>query len=124
MPNAFSRILRWISALAAAVALKWLFDKVLWDPLDGLLARGTMDFEHAELITAVLSYLVPLTLAAGGYAILFGRQAPDDRPVLRKHPWQSPPLIIGTLIIVVALIAGISYGRLFGLPSIALPPAR
>ena len=120
MLSALSRLLKWICALVAAVVLKWLFDEVLWDPLDQLLARTT-DFERAELITAVLSYLVPLALAVVGYAMLFARQAADDRPVLRKHPWQSRRLIVGVLVVIVALIAGTSYGRVFKLPQISLP---
>jgi hypothetical protein len=121
MPHALKRILQFVSALLLAAALKWLFDRVLWDFIFGLFDRMT-DFVRAEFITAVLSYLVPLALAALAFWMLFERYAEEDTmPVLRKHPWQSRRLIAAVLIAGVALMAGTSYGRVFGLPSVTLP---
>ncbi len=123
MPKLVARLLPWIVGPLLAVAFKWLFDRVLWDWLTQWLDR-VVDFERVAVIVAIASYLVPLVAAAWITARLFPGD-PDDRtiPVLRKHPWQSKPLIAGVLIVVVAVIAGTEYGRLFGLPSIALPAA-
>jgi len=123
MPKLFARVLPWIVGPLLAVGLKWLFDRALWDLLTQWLDR-VIDFERVAVIVAITSYLVPLAAAAWITARLFPGDAEDRTiPVLRKHPWQSKPLIAGVLIVVVAVIAGTEYGRLFGLPSIALPAA-
>lgn len=123
MSNALSRIIAVLGGLASAVVLKWVFDRWLWDISFKWLARMA-DFDKAEQITALLSYLVPLAAAAVTYVVLSPHSPEDDRPALRKSPWQSQRLIIGLLVIVTATIAGLSYGRLFGLPSITLPQSR
>ena len=82
------------------------------------------DFDKAESITAVLSYLIPLAAAVLAYVVLSPHSPKDDRPALRKRPWQSKPLIVGLLVIIAATIGGLSYGRLFGLPSVTLPQSR
>jgi hypothetical protein len=123
MSNVLSRIIAAFGGLVSAVVLKWAFDRWLWDLSFRALALMT-DFDKAESITAVLSYLVPLAAAVLAYRVLAPHSPQDDRPVLRKRPWQSQRLIVGLLVIVVATIAGLSYGRLFGLPFVTLPPAR
>jgi hypothetical protein len=123
MSNGLSRIIAVLGGLASAVVLKWAFDHWLFDLSFRLLVL-MVDFEMAELITAVLSYLVPLAAAALAYAALSPHPPKDERPALRKQPWQSQGLIVGLLVIVAATIAGLSYGRVFGLPSITLPQSR
>lgn len=124
MSNALSRIMAGLGGLASAVVLKWAFDHWLWDFSFRRLVGPLSDNENAESITAVLSYLVPLAAAAVAYAVLSPHSPDEDRPALRKQPWQSQRLIVGLLVIVVATIAGLSYGRVFGLPSLTLPQAR
>lgn len=123
MSSALSRIIAVLSGIASAVVLKWVFDQWLWDSSFQRLAPIS-DNEKAESITAVLSYLVPLTAAAFAYAAFSAHAPEEDRPALRKHPWQSRRFIIGLLVIVVATIAGLTVGRLFGLPTLTLPQAR
>jgi len=112
-----------LGGLASAVVLKLSFDYLLWDVCFKWLAL-MVDFEKSESITAVLSYLVPMTAAALAYAVLLPHSPADDRPALRKQPWQSQRLVVGLLVIVAASIAGLSYGRVFGLPSVTLPQPR
>jgi hypothetical protein len=123
MPNALSRIIAVLGGLASAVVFKWAFDRWLWDISFRWLTL-IADFEKAERITAVLSYLVPLAAAALAYAVLSPHSPKDDSPALRKRPWQSQRLIVGLLVIVAATVAGLSYGRVFGLPSVTLPQSR
>jgi hypothetical protein len=123
MANALSRIIAAIGGLVSAIVLKWVFDRWLWD----LSFRGLTlmaDFDEAESITAVLSYLVPLAAAVLAYVVLSPHSPKDERPVLRKRPWQSKPVVVGLLVIIAATIGGLSYGRLFGLPSVTLPESR
>jgi hypothetical protein len=123
MPTIFSRSVAVLGGVASAVVLKWAFDYWLWDFSFQRLAL-MLDFDKAEAITAVLSYLVPLASAALAHAALSPHPPEDDSPALRKPPWQSPRLIVGVLIIIAAMIAGPSLGRFFGLPSITLPQYR
>jgi amino acid transporter len=123
MSNALSRNIAVLGGIASAAVLKWAFDHWLWDVSFRRLAL-MVDFEMAEPITAVLSYLVPLTTAALAYAVLSPHPPKDDRPALRKLPWQSQRVIVGLLVIVAATIGGLSLGRVFGLPSITLPQSR
>ena len=123
MSNAFSRLSAVLGGVASAVVLKWAFDHWLWDISFQRLCLVT-DSETAEPITAVLSYLIPLAAAVLAYAALSPHSTGDDRPVLRRHPWQSRRLIVGLLVIVAATIAGLSYGRIFGLPMVTLPNPR
>ena len=116
-------VLSWICGCAIAVGTKWLFDRALWDWLTKWLDR-LVEFERVATIVAIASYLVPLTLAVLVSVKLFpGEPVDKSLPSLRKRPWESKPLIVSVLIVVAAVVAGISYGRLFGLPSIALPAA-
>jgi len=114
-----------LAGFASAVVLKWTFDHWLWDvsfqwlsPLAG--------YESAESITAVLSYLGSLAAAVLASKVLSPHSSSDEdeRPALRQHPWQSPHLRVGLIVIVAATIAGLSYGRVFGLPSVTLPQSR
>jgi hypothetical protein len=123
MSKVRSRIIAVIGGLASAVIIKWAFDRWVWDVGFQQLARF-VDFDMAASVSAVLSYLVPLAAACLAYAALSPHSSKDDHPSLRKHPWQSRRLIVGLLIVIVATIAGLSYGRIFGLPSITLPRAR
>jgi hypothetical protein len=123
MSNWLSRIIGVLGGLASAVALKWVFDHWLWDISFRWLVLIT-DFEQAESITAVLSYVLPLAAAVLAYALLSPHSPKDARPALRKQPWQSQRLIVGLLVLIAATIAGLSYGRVFGLPSITLPQSR
>jgi hypothetical protein len=123
MPNKFPRSVAVLGGVASAVVLKWAFDYWLWDVAFQGFAR-MVDFDKAEAITAVLSYLVPLAGAALAYATLSPPPPEDDSPALRKPPWQSQRLIVGVLIVIAAMIAGPSLGRFFGLPSITLPQYR
>jgi hypothetical protein len=121
MPTILSRILPWVTAVVLAAALKWVFDRVLWDIFSHWLDHG-LDFEKTALIVGIASFLLPLAAAVLISIRLFPGPAVDPTlPVLGKHPWQSKPLIVGVLIVVVAVMAGTSYGRLFGLPHINLP---
>jgi hypothetical protein len=123
MSKALSRLTAVLGGLVSAVVLKWVFDHWLWDFSFQRLAPLS-DNEKAESITAVLSYLVPLAAACLAYAALSPHSPKEDQPALRKQPWQSRRLIVGLLVIIVAMIAGLSYGRVFGLPSLTLPQAR
>jgi hypothetical protein len=123
MSNGFLRIIAVLGGLALAVVLKWVFDHWLWDASFQRLVL-VADFEQAESITAELSYLIPLAAAALAYALLSPQLPKDDRPALRKHPWQSQRLIVGLLVVVAATIAGLSCGRVFALPSVTLPQTR
>src|SRR5580700_5200615 len=118
-----SRLIAVSGGLASAVVIKWVFDRGLWDiSFVGLF--HLFDSDTAEPLTAVLSYLVPLTAGVAVHAALLPKQPEDDRAFLRKRPWQSRRIIAALLIIVAAIVAGLSYGRVFGLPSIALPQPR
>jgi hypothetical protein len=124
MSNALSRVIAVLGGLASAVVFKWAFDLWLWDVSFRWLVLMA-DFEKAESITAVLSYLVPLAAAALAYTLLSPHPPTNDHPPsLRKHPWQSQRLMVGLLVIIAATIAGLSYGRVFGLPSVTLPQSR
>jgi hypothetical protein len=123
MSKLFSRILAVLGGLISAVVCKWVFDHWLWDAIFGWLAAVT-DFGKAESITAVLSYLLPLVAGTLAYVALSPHAPENDRPALRKSPWQSGRFIVGLLVIIAAAIAGLSYGRVFGLPSITLPQSR
>jgi hypothetical protein len=124
MSNRLLQIRAVLGGLACAVVLKWTFDHWLWDVSFRWLTHMA-EFETAESVTAVLSYLVSLGAAARMYAALSPHSSEDDdRPALRRHPWQSPYLIVGLIVIVAATIAGLSYGRVFGLPSVTLPQSR
>ena len=119
-----SRVTALSAGLASAVITKWAFDCLLWDASFRWLAH-MVDFETAEAVTEVLSYLLPLTAAAATYSMLSPRPPEqDDRVVLRKPPWQSQYLIVGVTVIVAAIVAGLSYGRVFGMPSMTLPQTR
>jgi hypothetical protein len=123
MSDARSRIIAGLGGIAAAAALKWIFDRWLWD----VAFRGLVhlaDFDPAELVTAILSYLLPLFAGVLVYVRLAPASPVDDRPMLRKRPWQSGRFIVSVIVIVAALIGGLSYGRLSGLPSVTLPSAR
>jgi hypothetical protein len=115
-----SRLIAASGGLASAVVVKWVFDRGLWDICFVWLFH-LFDIDTAEPMTAVLSYLIPLTAGAVVHAALLPRQPEDDRVFLRKRPWQSPRLIAGLLVIVAAVVAGLSYGRVFGLPAVTLP---
>ena len=123
MRTLLARPLSWIWGAALTVGLKWVYDRVLWDPLTKLLDK-IIDFERVEIIVAIGSYLLPLVAAVLITVRMFPGEAVDHTlPALRRHPWQSKRLVAVVLIAVIAVIAGTSYGRLFGLPSIALPSA-
>jgi amino acid transporter len=123
MFNVLSRYMAVLGSIASAVALKWVFDRWLWDASFQRLAL-IFDFEKAEPIVAVLSYLVPLATAVVAYLILSPHPPKEGGPSLRKSPWQSPLIIVGVLVIIAATIGGLSLGRVFGLPSITLPQSR
>jgi hypothetical protein len=112
-----------LGGLASALVFKWTFDRWLWDVSFRWLTR-IVEFETAESVTAVLSYLVSLAAAALVYTALAPPSPAEDGPTLRRHPWQSPYLIVGLIVIVAATVAGLSYGRVFGLPSVTLPQSR
>ena len=124
MPRITSRVLLGICCLALAIVLKWAFDLALWDLLVKSFSLGTA-FERADLMVAVLSYLLPLSASSLVYAAVHARYAvKDDVPQLRRHPWQSKRVIVSVMVIVVSAMAGMLYGRVFGLPSIHLPSAN
>jgi hypothetical protein len=121
MRTQLTRPLSWICGVALSVGLKWAFDRTLWDPLTKWLDH-IIDFERVALIVAIASYLMPLAAAVLICVKLFPGEAVDHTlPALRKSPWQSKPLIASVLIVLVSVIAGTSYGRLFGLPWVTLP---
>lgn len=123
MPKLVARVLPWISGLVLVVGLKWLFDRALWDWLTKWLDR-LIDFERVAVIVAIASYLVPLAASVLTCVKLFpGESVDESLPALRKRPWQSKPLIVSVLIVAASVVAGISYGRLFGLPWVTLPAA-
>lgn len=120
--NFRSRFNAVLAGLVSTAAVKWLFDRGLWDVgFRGL--YHIVDIDMAEPLTAILSYGLPLAAGTIAYAVL-SPHSRKEGPVLRKHAWQSRRFIVALIIIVVALVAGLSFGRLFGLPSVTLPSER